>query len=167
MDHHRNPVRLRRAINCLQLLHAIQVIIGIKQLVRRMDLDQPYAQPYQVVHHLMDVQRVPRKHAASRKQPLRILLAVVRHPWVYFVGETHRLRRNIINEHRPLHADGIHILQQRLGRPAVLQDVLIMPARFLHHLKRPGPEHLDGLNMDVAVSDLHFCFNPERSEGIL
>jgi hypothetical protein len=42
-----------------------------------------------------------------------------------------------------------------------------MAARLLHHLKRPGFEHLNGLYMDVAVSDLHFCFNPERSEGTL
>ena len=78
------------------------------------------------------------------------------------MGEPHGLRRNIINEHRALHADGVQILQQRFGRPAVLQDVVIMAARLLHHLKRPGLEHLNGLYMDVAVSDLHFSLNPER-----
>src|SRR6266851_8921946 len=30
-----------------------------------------------------------------------------------------------------------------------------MTAGFLHHLKRPGLEHLSGLNVDVAVSDYH------------
>jgi hypothetical protein len=31
-----------------------------------------------------------------------------------------------------------------------------MAARFFHHLKRPGLEHLNGLYVDVAISDLHF-----------
>jgi hypothetical protein len=30
-----------------------------------------------------------------------------------------------------------------------------MAARFFHHLKRPSLEHLNGLYVDVAVSDEH------------
>ena len=38
MDNHRDPIRFRRTINGLQFLHAIQVVIRIEQLVRRMIL---------------------------------------------------------------------------------------------------------------------------------
>jgi hypothetical protein len=40
-----------------------------------------------------------------------------------------------------------------------------MAARLLHHLKRPGLEHLNWLYVDVAVSDLHLSFlNPEPAD---
>ena len=65
VDHHRNPVRLCRSIDDFQLLHAVHVVIGIEHLVRWMDLDQPYAKPYQIVHLGLHVQRVPRMYAAA------------------------------------------------------------------------------------------------------
>ncbi len=37
-----------------------------------------------------------------------------------------------------------------------------MAARLLHHLKRPGLEHLNGLYVDVAVSNEHFFLIPNK-----
>jgi hypothetical protein len=39
-----------------------------------------------------------------------------------------------------------------------------MAARLLHHLKRPGLEHLNGLYVDVTVSDQHL-FAAQRIES--
>ncbi len=66
MNHHRNAIGLRPTINNFQLFHAIQVIVGIEQLMRRMDLDQPYTQAHKLVHLCLHIRRVPRMHAATR-----------------------------------------------------------------------------------------------------
>ena len=130
MDHHRNSIGLCCAINRLQFFHAVQVIIGIKQLVRRMDLDQPDAQAHELVHFFLDIQRVPRMHAAARKLPLRIFLAIIRHPRIHFMRESHCLRSNVINEHRALNRQLNPYTSAAPWATGILQDVLIMAARL-------------------------------------
>jgi len=85
-------------------------------------------------------------------------LPVIRHPLIHFMREAHGFRGNVIDKHGAVDADGVQVFQQRFRRMAVLQDVVIVAARLLHDLKRPGLEHLDGLNVDVAVSDWSFVF---------
>lgn len=156
MDHHGNTVGLSAAIDSLKLFYAVHVVIGIKQLVRRMDLDEANAEPNQIIHLRLHVERVPGMHAAAGDQAPGIFLAIVGYPLVHLMAEAHGFRRYIINEHGAVNADGVQILEQGLGRPAVLQDVLIMASGLLHYFKRPSLEHIDGLNVDVAVGDEHF-----------
>src|SRR5207248_296453 len=60
---------------------------------------------------------------------------------------------NIIDQHRALHAHRIQILQQRLGRAAVLNDVIKSAAGLFHYLHRAGFEHVIRLDVNVAVGD--------------
>ena len=82
MEHYRNPIGLGRPVNDLQLLHAAQIFIGIKKLMRRMDFDQPNSQPQQLFHVSQNVAGMPRMQTAARNQSLPIFLTVVAINWL-------------------------------------------------------------------------------------
>src|SRR5271165_3227664 len=77
VKHHGNAVGLSGSINDLQLLHAIQIIVGKQKLMWRMDLDHANSEPQNLLHIGQDVRSMPRMQATAGKQSLRILLNVV------------------------------------------------------------------------------------------
>src|SRR5204862_58515 len=133
--------------------NTIQITVRKKKLVWRMDLDEPDAKLDDLFHILMHVRGMFRMHTAARDQTFWIGLAVVRYPLVDSAGKSHHLRRNVIDEHRAIKPNGIHICQQGLRIAAELKDIVITSASTLHHLKRGGLEHRNRLDVDVAVGD--------------
>ena len=120
-----------------------------------MDLDHANAAARDLLHVRLHILAVPRMHAAAGDQPPGILFAVVHHPLVHLGGEAHHFRRNIIDQHRALHAHRIQVLQERLRGAAVFNDVIKSTAGLFHYLHRAGFEHVIRLDVNVAVGDEH------------
>src|SRR5450756_2146837 len=49
VKHNRDAVTLRCAIQQLQLFHTIEVVVGVKELMRGMNLDQPQTEPHYLI----------------------------------------------------------------------------------------------------------------------
>ncbi len=95
-----------------------------------MNLDQLDPQPHDLLHVGQHIRRVPRMHAAARNQPLRICLHIVRDPLVDLRRKADDFRRNVIDQHRAIDADLVHVLEKRLRGSAVPLDLLKVLARF-------------------------------------
>src|SRR5271166_6395932 len=66
VEHNRDAVALRCAIQQSQLFHTLEVVVGTKKLMWGMDLDQPQTQPDYLIDVCHGVRRVPRMEAATR-----------------------------------------------------------------------------------------------------
>src|SRR5262249_29763536 len=137
----------------LQLFDAVQVIVGIEQLVWRMNLNHPDPQADDLLHVCQNVRRVPWMHAAARDQAPGILLNVVRHESVDLGCEAHDLGSNVVDEHGTLDPNRIQMLEKGLGRAAEFDHLLEIGLLLSKSLERPGLEHLHGLNVDMTVGD--------------
>ena len=64
-------------------------------------------------HH---VRRVPRmQYSRTAIRPLRIRLAIIGHPLIHLRREPDHLRRNIINQHRPIDPAPVQIRRNAFG----------------------------------------------------
>src|SRR5260370_18583403 len=153
MYHNGNAVGFGGAIDDLQLFHTVQIIIGVKQLVGRVDFDHPDAEAHNLLHICENVGRVPRMQAATRNQALRTFFDIVGDELIDFSCEPHDLRSNIIDEHSTADTDGIQVLEKVFGRTAELNHLIEVRTFLFKSLERPGFEHLQGLNVDVAVGN--------------
>ena len=155
MHHDGNTVGFRRTINDLQLFDAVYVIVGIKQLMGRMDLDEFDPQPNNLLHVGKNVVGVPGVYAAARNQSLRISLNIVGDELVDRRGKADHLGRHVIDQHRAIHANRVEVLQECLRRATILRHQVEILARFLHEGQRLRLEQLHRLDVNMAISDDH------------
>src|SRR3954471_16656594 len=66
VKHDRNAIGFGGAINSLQFLHSVQIIIGKKKLVRRMNFDHANLQSQDLFDLRFDVARLSRMTTAAR-----------------------------------------------------------------------------------------------------
>src|SRR4051812_9086175 len=118
-----------------------------------MNLDHANAQPHDLLHVTLGVGSMPRMHAAARNQPLGIFLHIVGDKCVDGRSESNQLRRDIIDEHRAIDADLVQMLEKLLRRAAELDHLIEVGALPLHGSQRRRFEHLNRLNVNVAVGD--------------
>ena len=109
MDHHRNPIRLRRAVENFQFLHAVQVVIGVEQLVRRVNLNEPNAKADDLLHIRQHVLRVARMNRSAGQQTLGVFLDVVDDPGVDFGSVAGDVGIDVIDEDGAIDADAIEM----------------------------------------------------------
>jgi hypothetical protein len=153
VEHHRDAVGLGGAVNDLQFFHAAQVVVGIKQLMRRMDLNQPDPEPHQVLDIGHDVRGVPWMQRPARDQPPPIFLHVIGDELVHAGRESDHLRRHVVDEHRAIDPRLVQVMKEGARRPAELLDLRELRPLGLHQAQRLRLEHLQRLNVDVAVGD--------------
>ena len=102
--------------------------------------------------------RVPRMQASAGKQAFGIFLHVIGDELVHSVGEADHFRGHVVNQHGAIDAARIHVLEKRFWGAAEFGDLVEVGALGFHQRERVGFEHLDGLNVDVAVGDQKVSF---------
>src|SRR6202020_2176751 len=78
MKHDRQVVGLCSAVNNLQFLDTVQIVIRKQKLVRRVNFDHANSESNNLFHIGQDVRGMSRMQASAGKQRLRIFLNVVR-----------------------------------------------------------------------------------------
>jgi hypothetical protein len=92
-------------------------------------------------------------NGATRDEAARIFFHVTGDPGVDFRSEAHHFRSHVIDKHRAPDLLRVQVVQERARRTAAFENVLVGAAGALHDFKRGGLEHLDRLDVDVAVGD--------------
>jgi hypothetical protein len=87
------------------------------------------------------------------QQAFRIGLAVVGYPGVNFGGKADHIGSDIINENGPADSGAIQVPQKFLGRAAAGGHLIECRPLRLHELQRCRLEHLQGLDMNMAISN--------------
>ena len=118
-----------------------------------MNLDHPDAQPQNLLHVRHYVGRMPRMQTPAGDQPLRICLNIIGHELIHAMGKANHLRGNIVDEHRSVDAANVKVVQEYLGRTAKFNNLIEVRPLLFHQLQRLGLEHLDGLDVYVAVGN--------------
>ena len=112
MEHHRYAFGFGAAVNNFQLAHSVQIVVGIQELMRRVDLDEADTEAYQFVHVALDILRVPRVKRTAGQQPPGSRLAVIGDPRINFGSEAHHLGRDVVDEHGTVDACLIQVLKE-------------------------------------------------------
>src|SRR5205823_13324836 len=102
-------VGLGGTIDDLQFFDPVLIVIGKKQLVRRMNFNQANAEADNLLHICQNIVGMPRMQAAAGDEPLGIFLNVVGNECVDLGGEADDLRRHIINEYGAIDAALVQI----------------------------------------------------------
>ena len=153
VKHDGDAIGLSGAIDDFEFVHAAEVIVRKKQLMRGMDLDHSNAEAEKLLDIGHDVRSVARMQAAAGDQPLRIFLGVVGDELIDTTREADDFGRDVVDEHRAIDAGFVEVLKKGLRRAAEFDDLIVIRALLLHQFKCFGLEHLDRLDMDVAVGD--------------
>jgi len=153
VKHDRDSVGLGGPIDDFQFFHAVLIGIGKQKLVRGMDLDHANLEPQNLVNVGLDVGAVPRVQAAAGNQAVWVFLSVVRDELVDRASKANHLGRDVINEHCPVHARGVQMLEKRFWRTAEFKNLLEIGPLCAHQFQSMGMEHLYWSNVNVAVSD--------------
>jgi hypothetical protein len=117
------------------------------------NLDHSNAQPEQLLYVSQDVGGVPGMQAAAGKQPLGVCFDVVDDELIHARGEADDLGRDVVDEHRPLHSRMVEVLKESFRGSAELDDLIKVRPVLLHEFQRVRLEHLNRLDVDVAVGD--------------
>src|ERR1035438_2935090 len=153
MEHDRNAIGFRGAVNDFQLFDAAQIVVGKQQLVRGVNLNHADLQPQNLLHVRHDVVGVAGMEAAARDKPLGIFLCIVGNKLIDLGSKANYVGRKIVDESGAIHAGGVQIFEKGLGGFAVLLDLLKMRPLPPDQLQVGRLDHLHRMNMNVAVSD--------------
>src|SRR5437879_1753995 len=118
-----------------------------------MNLDHANGEFHNMFHVMSGILRVPRMHAATRNKSLRILLHVVSDKLIDIRRESDHFWRHVVDKNSPFHADLIQMVKELLRRAAKFNDVIEIRTLLFHGGKSCWLEHLDRLNVNVAVGD--------------
>src|SRR5258708_7037421 len=118
-----------------------------------MDLDHANLEPQNLLNVGLDVRAVARMQAAAGNQAGRVFFNVVRDVLVDRGSKPNHVGRDVVDEHRPVHARGVQMLKKRLRRTAEFKNLLEIGPLCAHQLQSMGMEHLYWSNVNVAVSD--------------
>ena len=99
VKHDRDAVGFRGAVDDLQFLYPVQIVIGKKQLVRRMNLDHLDFQPQDLFHIGKDVVGLAGMQSTTGNKPLGIFFHVIGDILVHAGSEADDLRTDIVDEH--------------------------------------------------------------------
>src|SRR5271169_935068 len=153
VKHDGDAVGFGSAVDDFEFLHAVEIVVRKKQLVRGMNFDHPDAKPENLFDIGEHVRGVTRVQTAAGEQSPGVSLHIIGNELIHTIGETDDLGRDVIDEHGTVNAAGIQILQKSAGRAAAFGNLLKVWSLFLHQLQRLGLEHFHGLNVDVAVGN--------------
>src|SRR5262249_59615714 len=112
VKHHGNSIRLGSAINDFQFLNAAEVVIGVEQLVGRMNFDHANPESENLLYVGQDIGRVPRVQTTAGDQSSGTLLHVVGDELIDTRSEADYLGSNIVNEHGTIDARFIQMFQK-------------------------------------------------------
>ena len=132
MEHDRNPIGFGDTVNDLKFLDAVEIVIGIKQLVRRMNFDHADLESQKLIQIGFDIGGVPRVEAAAREQTLRIFLHIISDELVYSSGKADHLGRDVIDEGSAVYPGCVEMFQESFGRPAEFFDLIEIRALPFH-----------------------------------
>ncbi len=110
-------------------------------------------QPQNLLDVRHDVGRMPGMKSATGNKTARICFGVVGHPLVDFGAEANHFRRDVVDQNGAPNPGRIQMLQKRLGRLTELDDLVVVGPLVFDERQRLRPEHLQRLNVDVAVRD--------------
>ena len=153
VHHDWNSIGFCSAIDDLQLLNAVEIVVWIQQLMRRMNLDQPDSKPHDLLHVGENVLGVTGMQAAAGNQPLRVRFHIGRDPLVDRRRKPNHFGGNVVDEHRAIDADLVHVVEKCARRFAVVLDLLEALARLLHQRQSLRLEQLHRRDVNVAVGD--------------
>src|SRR5439155_1380057 len=136
MKHNRNSVGLCSAVDDLELLNAVEVVVGIEQLVRRVNLDHADIQAQKLVHIRLDIRSVARMQAATGEQALGVFLHIISDELVYTVGKANDLGRDIVDEGSAFDSRCVKMFKEGFGRTAEFNDLIVIRPLAFHQLKR-------------------------------
>ena|SRR5881227_561137 len=153
MEHHGNTVRLGCPVNDLQFFHAMQIVIGKEQLMRRMDLNHTDLEPQDLFHVRHDVGRVPRMKPAAGNEAAGVRPGVLCHPLIHSMTESNYFRRDVVDQHCPCNSSRVQIFQEGFRRMAEFGDLFEISALLLYQSQGRWLEHLYGLNVDMTIGD--------------
>jgi hypothetical protein len=144
-----------------QGLVAVDVVVGLHELVGRVDLDAVELEHVEGVGDLaLGVLAQPRMHAAEGDDPVRVLVAVGRAVVVDAGTEAHQVLGRVVDQRDPGDVLLVEEADELAGLLDEALDVLQVRAPAAHDLGDFGLELLPGLDVDVGVhdpevSDLH------------
>src|SRR3954453_14983500 len=153
MDHHRNAILLGNAVDGFKLLHTVQIIIRVQQLVWWMYFDHANAKAHDLLHVSLNVGGMARMHTATGNQPFRLLLHILSDEVVHRRREANHLGRHVVDEHRTINANLVQVPKKLLRRAAELDHFVEVGPLLFHGRQRRRVEHLDWLDVHVAVGD--------------
>src|SRR3984893_8065141 len=119
----------------------------------RMNFDYADAEPQNLLGVGHDVGGVPRMQAAAEQQSLGIRLYIVGNELGHPVGEANHFGCNVVDQGCTVDAAGVEVLQECLGRATEFRNLIEVGPLPFHQFQRLGLEHLDRLDVDVAVGD--------------
>src|SRR5690242_15647094 len=100
------------------------VVVGIEQLVGRMNFNQTNAQAHDLLHVSKNIGRVARMQAAAGDQPARVGLDVLSDEIVHAGCEADNLRGDVVDEHGTINAAVVKVFQEGLGGATKLDNLV-------------------------------------------
>src|SRR5579863_7060391 len=153
VEHNRNSVGLGGSVDHFQFGNSILIVVGKQKLVRRVNLNHADLEPQKLLDVGQNVLAVTGMQAAARDQTPGVFLDVICDPLIDSGCKANDLGRNVVDEHAAIDSDGVHVFEERLGRPAELGDLLVIGPLAADQLQSVGMEHFHRRNVNVAVSD--------------
>jgi hypothetical protein len=129
----------------------------------RVNFDHTDPKPQDVLDIRHDVGGVAWVQASTRDQPLGIILRIVRDESIDGGRQADHVGRHVVDQRSPIDSITVEIFQKRPGRAAVLSDLIKVSAFALDQCERFRLEHLDGLDVNVAVSNQSFRLRKAKS----
>src|SRR5690242_15575454 len=96
---------------------------------------------------------MPRMNAAAGDQTLRIFPYIFGNEVVHLRREADHFRRDVVYEGGAIDADLVQVQKKLLRRAAEFDHLIEIRTLLLHRSKSFRLEHLDGLDVNVAVGD--------------
>jgi hypothetical protein len=91
--------------------------------------------------------------SAAGNQAFRVSLHVLGNELIHFFSKSYYVGRDIIYQHCPVNAGCVQIFQESIRRTTEFGDLLKVRPMFLHQFQRLRSEHVQRLDMNVAVGD--------------
>src|SRR5262245_16277759 len=112
MEHDGNAVSFGGAVNHLQLFHAVQVVVGEKQLVWRVNLYHANLQAQDLFNVRQDVWRPTWVQPPARDQTRSIFAGVIADKLIHACSKPDYFRSHIVDEHSAINAGGVEVFEE-------------------------------------------------------
>ena len=153
MNHDRHAVCLSSLVNRPKAGIAVDVIIGRKDLMRRMHLDRSNPKLREAVHFRARIWNCSRQHSPECNETIWRRATIFRAPIVHLRSESNNLRRDIVDQPRALHSQSIQKCEKGIRIGAIPFNVGVVPAAMFHQLVGGRLHHVIRHDVDVNVYD--------------
>lgn len=153
MEHDRDAVGFGGAIDDFEFFDAVNVVVRVEELVRRMNFDHADAEAEDVLDIGENVFGVAGMDGAAGDEAAGIGFDVVCDELIDGRAEAHDFRGNVVDEGGALDSATIEVFEEGAGGAGIGFDLGEVGTLRLHEREGGGGKHFVGLDVNVAVGD--------------